>query len=71
MIVKLEKKEDKEEVIEKGDEIGRVWRVGMDEDLTMEERKRRWRLVEKTRQERAKESRVEVSNRELRVEGRR
>lgn len=37
----------------------------------MEERKRRWRLVEKTRQERAKESRVEVSNRELRVEGRR
>lgn len=71
MIVKLEKKEDKEEVIEKGDEIGRVWRVGMDEDLTMEERKQRWRLVEKTRQERAKESRVEVSNRELRVEGRR
>lgn len=71
MIVKLEKKEDKEEVIEKGDEIGRVWRVGMDENLTMEERKRRWRLVEKTRQERAKESRVEVSNRELRVEGRR
>lgn len=71
MIVKLEKKEDKEEVIEKGDEIGRVWRVGMDEDLTMEERKRRWRLVEKIRQERAKESRVEVSNRELRVEGRR
>lgn len=71
MIVKLEKKEDKEEVIEKGDEIGKVWRVGMDEDLTMKERKRRWRLVKKTRQERAKESRVEVSNREQRVEDRR
>lgn len=71
MIVKLEKKEDKEKVIENGDEIGRVWKVGMDEDLTMEERKRRWRLMEKTRQERAKESRAEVSNRELRVEGRR
>lgn len=41
MIVELEKKEDKEEVIEKGDEIGIVWRVGVDEDLTMEERKRR------------------------------
>lgn len=41
IIVELEKKEDKKEVIEKGDEIGIVWRVGVDEDLTMEERKRR------------------------------
>lgn len=41
IIVELEKKEDKEEVIEKGDEIGIIWRVRVDEDLTMEERKRR------------------------------
>lgn len=30
-------------MLEKGEEIGRRWRVGVDEDLTMEERKRRWR----------------------------
>lgn len=54
MIVKLEKKEDKEEVIEKGDEIGRVWRVGMDEDLTLEERKRRWRWKRQDRREQRK-----------------
>lgn len=69
MIVELEKKEDKEEVIEKGEEIGRIWRVEVDEDLTMEERKRR--VVKKARQERAKGRRGQVSNRELRVEGRR
>lgn len=32
---------DKEEVLKKGGEIGRLWRVGVDEDLTMEERKMR------------------------------
>lgn len=58
-------------MLEKGEEIGRQWRVGVDEDLTMEERKRRWRMVEMARRERAKGKKVEVSNRELRVEGRR
>lgn len=43
----------------------------MDEDLTMEERKRRWRMVEMARRERAKGKKVEISNRKLRVEGRR
>lgn len=43
----------------------------MDEDLTIEERKRRWRMIEMARRERAKGKKVEVSNRELRVEGRR
>lgn len=58
-------------MLEKGEEIGRRWRVGVDEDLTMEERKRKWRMVEMARRERAKGKKVEVSNRELRVEGRR
>lgn len=58
-------------MLEKGEEIGRRWRVGVDEDLTMEERKRRWRMAEMARRERAKGKKVEVSNRELRVEGRR
>lgn len=41
VIMELEKKEDQEEVIEKREEIARFWKVGVDEDLMMEERKRR------------------------------
>lgn len=63
MIMELERKEDKEEVLEKGEEIRRFWKVGVDEDLTMEERKRRWRMMEIARRERAKGRRVEMSNR--------
>lgn len=43
----------------------------MDEDLAMEERRSRWRMVETARRERARKKRVEVNNRELRVKGRR
>lgn len=43
----------------------------MGEDLTMEERRSRWRMVEMARRERARKKRVEVNNRELRVKGRR
>lgn len=43
----------------------------MDEDLTMEERRSRWRMVEMARRERARKKRVEVNNRELQVKGRR
>lgn len=32
---------DKEEVLIKGEKIGRLWRVKINEDLTMEERRRR------------------------------
>lgn len=39
--------------------------------MTMEKRKRRWRMVEIAKRERANRRRVEVSNRELRVESRR
>lgn len=71
VIMELERKEDTEEMIKKREEIGKGWNVGVDENLTMEERKRRWRMVETARRERAKGRRVEVSNRELRVEGKR
>lgn len=37
----MEEVGDKEEVLKKGGEIGRLWRVGVNEDLTMEERKMR------------------------------
>lgn len=43
--------------------------MGVDEDLTMEERRLRWRMVEAIRQERAKRKRA-VTNRKLWVDGR-
>lgn len=43
--------------------------MGVDEDLTMEERRLRWRMVEAIRQERAKRRRA-VTNRKLWVDGR-
>lgn len=55
----------------KGEKIERLWRVKMNEDLTMEERRKRWRIMETAKRERARGKRVEVSNRELRVKGRR
>lgn len=67
----MENVADKEEVLEKGREIGHGWRIGVDEDLPMEERRMRWRMVEAAKKERVKEKRAVVTNRELRVEGRR
>lgn len=62
---------DKEEVLMKGEKLGRLWRVKINEDLTMEEKRRRWRIMKTARKERARGKRIKVSNRELRVEGRR
>ena len=42
----------------------------IDEDLTMEERRIRWRILEKARAERVKKKEVMVTNRKLMVEGR-
>lgn len=41
----------------------------MNEDLTLEERKMRWRILEAVRRERTSGRRVEFSNREIWVEG--
>lgn len=43
----------------------------MDEDLFMEERRMRWRMMETAKRERAKGKRIVVMNRELWAEGRR
>lgn len=43
----------------------------MDEDLFMEERRMRWRMMETAKKERAKGKRIVVMNRELWAEGRR
>lgn len=52
LIMEVEKVKDKKEVLEKRAELGRRRRVGVDEDLTMEERRRSWRMVEAARRER-------------------
>lgn len=71
LIVELEELRDKEEVLRKGEKIRKLWRMGIDEDMSMEEKRRRWRMMEAARRERARVKRMELSNRELWVEGRR
>lgn len=39
------------------------WRLGVDEDLTMGERRLRWRIVEAAKRKRAKGKKVVVTNR--------
>lgn len=70
-IVEMANEEDKEEVLERGGEIRRKWGMGVGENLTMEERKMRWKIMEAAKRERARRRRVMVTNRELWVEGRR
>ena len=66
----MDKKEDKEELLERSGMAWKKWGVGIDEDLTLEERKMRWRLLERARAERAKGRAVVVTSRKLMVEGR-
>lgn len=53
--MEMEKLRDEAEVLKKGAEIKKLWRMGVDEDLTMEERRRRWRKIETARREREQE----------------
>ncbi|KMQ81690.1 hypothetical protein RF55_25540, partial [Lasius niger] len=43
----MEEKGDRDEILEKRGEIGRRWRMEVDEDLTREERKMKWRIKER------------------------
>ncbi|XP_024893163.1 golgin subfamily A member 6-like protein 2 [Temnothorax curvispinosus] len=70
MFMELDEEEDKEEVIEKCDEIWRRWKIGVDEELTFEERAYRHKLVEKAREERMKGSSVVLTNRRMWINGR-
>ena len=69
LIVELNKEEDKERILRARDELWRRWRIQIDEDLTMEERKTRWRMVERARRERRAGKRVIVTNRRMWVDG--
>lgn len=64
LITELEGLVDKEMYEERG-RIGRIWGVGVNEDLSMEERSERWKIVKAARKERAKGRYVEITNREL------
>lgn len=59
---------NKQDVIKCGGEIKRRWDVELDEDLTMKERRIRWKLIEKARVERRKRKRIEIDNRRIWIE---
>ncbi|CAL1672290.1 unnamed protein product [Lasius platythorax] len=66
LLVVLEKEE---EVLERRGEVGRRWRMSVDENLTREERKMKWRIKERARLERSRGKRVEYDSRRLWIEG--
>lgn len=67
----IEGKIEREFILSRRKEIREKWEVDVNEDLSMEERKLRWMMIEKARREREKGKKVEVKNRELWVENRR
>ncbi|CAL1672175.1 unnamed protein product [Lasius platythorax] len=69
LLVVLEKEEDRDEVLERRGEVGRRWRMSVDEDLTREERKMKWRIKERARLERNRGKSVEYDSRRLWIEG--
>lgn len=70
LLVEVEEEEDRETLLEKKGEIRRRWGIEVDEDLTMEERKLRWRLMEKAREKRKKGRSTLVDNSRLWVDRR-
>lgn len=65
MIVEMEDKKDKRELLENGRMMWRRWEVGVDEDLTREERKIRWLMLERARKERKRGKEVMVRGRRI------
>lgn len=68
MIVEMKSEEDKDKVMRIGAKLWRKWRVILDEDLTLKERRIRWRMMERARRERRERNRVVVSNRRMWME---
>ncbi|XP_036146231.1 trichohyalin-like [Monomorium pharaonis] len=71
LITEIVREADREEILARGGEVKGTWGVGVDEDLSMEERRMRWRIVEAARRKRAKGKNVVVANRGLWVDERR
>ena len=69
VITEVVREEDRDWLLERRAEIKSRWEVRLDEDLTMEERKTRWRMLERANKERNKGKKVYVGNRSMWVDG--
>lgn len=70
VIVKMEDEKERKELLEMGREIWKRWRIGVEKDLTLEERRIRWGMMEKARSERVKGRHAVVSGKRMWMEGR-
>ncbi|KMQ90574.1 hypothetical protein RF55_9650 [Lasius niger] len=70
LLVVMEKGEDRDEVLGRKGEIWRRWKMVVDEDLTREERKMKWRIKEKARLERNKGNWVVFDSKRIWIEDR-
>lgn len=70
LLTKMEDIADKEDVLERGRKIKCGWGVRVDEDLTMKERRMRWKIVKAAKIEKVKRKEVKVLNRKLWVDRR-
>ncbi|KMQ85626.1 hypothetical protein RF55_15700 [Lasius niger] len=70
LLVVMEKEKDRDEVLGREGEIWGRWRMNVDEDLTKEERKMKWRIKEKAKIERSKGNWVVFDSRRLWIEDR-
>jgi len=62
--------EDKEEIMGRREKIWDGWGVSVEEDLSKEERKVRWRVREKAREERRRGKKVVYEGERIWIEGR-
>jgi len=69
LIASMGRARDKKDLLERGWEIRKNWGAGVDEDLTMEERRVRWKLVERATTERARGRVVVTTNRKIWIDG--
>ena len=69
ILTELETEEDRRRVMWRKAEIWERWRVCVEEDLSREERKIRWLIKERAREERGKGKKVEYTSRKLWVDG--
>lgn len=68
LIAEFEKERVVREIMENRGEIKYYWEMKLDKDLTMRERRNRWRMVEKARNEREKDRRVRITNKRIWIE---
>lgn len=69
VIVEMEDKKDERELLENGRMMWRRWEVGVDEDLTREQRRIRWLMLERARKERGRGKEVMVRGRRIWIKG--